>query len=101
MVLLSKSPRLLALCAPRPNGLEFWIGKSNGQIERATTSAAPSKPFWMWLTGGSKWNTFDSTGALLGQPNLFGRNRGVRDLPTPKPPKWLTDGYYVAAPAVF
>jgi len=87
--------------AAQGNGLEFWIGRGNGQIEPTTTTSPPIKPFWMWLTRGSDWKSFNNAGSLRSKANLFGRDRSTRALPTPRPPDWLTRGYYHAAPAEF
>jgi hypothetical protein len=85
--------------AAQGTGLEFWHSSVSGQLLRNTYAEPPNKPFWMWLANGAQWKTFDPAGNMTTKPNLFGRDREPKDLPTPKPPKWMTDAYLTAAPA--
>lgn len=96
------SRSLGVLCtAAQGNGLEFWLGQSNGQVVLSTSSSPATQPFWLWPTSGSTWVTYDTSGAKRPLVNLFGRDRKPNEMPTPKPPKWLTDGYYIPASAAF
>jgi hypothetical protein len=91
----------VACTAAQGNGLEFWLGKPDGKIVRSTFTTPPTKPFWLWLTSGSDWVTYDASGQLQPEACLFGRNRSPAALPSPRPPLWLTNGYWTAMPKDF
>jgi hypothetical protein len=76
------------------SGLEFWHGTSSKKVVRNDRKTPAKKPFWLWNTSGSKWVSYDSTGSRLPKPIIFEQARDAADLPTPKPPKWLTDIFW-------
>lgn len=81
-------------------GLAFSHGTPSGQVIRNDKHVLPVKPFWMWLESNSHWNTYDAAGNAVPKANLFGKDREVSELPTGKPPKWLTEAFYSPSPGV-
>ncbi|MGD8859535.1 MAG: hypothetical protein PVI30_05945 [Myxococcales bacterium] len=97
---IAKSLGVSVTAAKGAGGLEFWHGTAAGQVVRNDARTAAKKPFWLWNAAQSTWVTFDSSGALKSQPEIFQIARSAAQLGAGKPPKWLTDLYYKAASAV-
>jgi len=76
------------------SGLSFWHGPRARRVKKNNTSVNAVPPFWLWSTRGSRWVSYDSAGSVLPNPVIFGLPRGSGDLPTPKPPRWLTDLFW-------
>lgn len=77
-------------------GLEFWHGEKGKKVIINDKKTPAKNPYWLWNAAGSKWVSYDSSGTKLSRPEMFHVARDTADLPTPKPPKWLTDLYWAS-----
>lgn len=77
-------------------GLEFWFGTASKDVKLSTTKAAAKLPFWLWLTNGSTWHTFNAAGIELPKPFVLNVERDASELTKPKPPKWFTNLYWAS-----
>lgn len=78
-------------------GMNFWHGEPGKKVVQNSRSTKAQKPFWLWNTKGSSWVTYDAGGKTTAKPLIFQVARNKADLPTPKPPTWLTTAGLVAA----
>ncbi|PLX46937.1 MAG: hypothetical protein C0613_15370 [Desulfobulbaceae bacterium] len=78
-------------------GMNFWHGEPGKKVVQNSRTTKAKKPFWLWNTKGSSWVTYDAGGKTIAKPLIFQVARNKADLPTPKPPTWLTTAGLVAA----
>lgn len=74
-------------------GLNFWVRRDNGKIERASRKEAPKAPYWLWPDKNAKWVTFKPDGSESSKVRIWSSEWDAKDVASGKPPEWFTSFY--------
>lgn len=81
-------------------GLVYWHGKPDRSLElfdryddRSWSNA--TKPFWMWNSRGNQLVSYGPDGHQLPRTVIFEQPRDSADIRWGRPPKWMTDLYWL------
>jgi hypothetical protein len=63
-------------------GLNFWVRRDNGKIERDTDKEKPKAPFWLWPDKNAKWVTFKPDGSESNKVRIWSTDWDPKDVPS-------------------